>query len=588
MNLPQFLKQVDSQTNRMSKSELEAFIHELARTLSENKRKNFLDTIQISTQRVAGSAADASHAATFSGELRHMVDILTDINNGERTLDSEYNEDWDDWYNSDAEQVLFLDPEHLLPDIQDGIDMIHKSIDAENYALGCELAETLSALEVFVDGDYNDYDGSPVGVTELYEHGLLSGSLKDVVRESIFLTYMGNKPADRVEEMFCMMGNFRCFDVSLEEIMQLGSHDLPDFDEFLPLWIDYLGNQTERRSKKLLLEAQEMVEDEEQILEAARKFANRHPELYLQILEKNRNCSEGNRYFYIGMEAMEKLPENWIIRSEIALLTAEYALKKNDRKVSESCWLEAFRSDASVVNYMRLRFCTEDWHKYHEQVRQIYRNSYEKTKTIVRNYSLHALLDAQRETSLYDTGYFSIMFFEEEFESVQNEAVNEKSALGWSSTFMKEGLALFLLLIYNGRDLPKGLSAMRSRAISACAFQVEAFQKGTKIKYGKEDNNDVFWDLFCEWKHECELSDEDAERWLEDMKRQMERRTEGIMENNRRNYYGECASYIAAIGEVEESRGKENAKERLMEYYKKKYSRRRAFHQELRNYGLKK
>jgi hypothetical protein len=58
------------------------------------------------------------------------------------------------------------------------------------------------------------------------------------------------------------------------------------------------------------------------------------------------------------------------------------------------------------------------------------------------------------------------------------------------------------------------------------------------------------------------------------------------MENNRRNYYAECASYIAAIGEVQQSRGEANAKARIMEEYRQEYSRRRAFLAELRNFGM--
>jgi len=55
---------------------------------------------------------------------------------------------------------------------------------------------------------------------------------------------------------------------------------------------------------------------------------------------------------------------------------------------------------------------------------------------------------------------------------------------------------------------------------------------------------------------------------------------------NRRNYYGECAAFIAALGEVKESRGELNGKEKLMEAYKDAYSRRRAFHEELRRFGM--
>lgn len=47
------------------------------------------------------------------------------------------------------------------------------------------------------------------------------------------------------------------------------------------------------------------------------------------------------------------------------------------------------------------------------------------------------------------------------------------------------------------------------------------------------------------------------------------------MEANRRNYYGECAAFIAALGEVKESQGAENAKAAIMNSCKTEYARRR-------------
>lgn len=65
----------------------------------------------------------------------------------------------------------------------------------------------------------------------------------------------------------------------------------------------------------------------------------------------------------------------------------------------------------------------------------------------------------------------------------------------------------------------------------------------------------------------------------------LEKRIAGIMDANRRNYYGECAAYIAALGEVQESMGEMGAKQKLMTAYKDKYFRRNAFRGEMRNYG---
>ena len=53
------------------------------------------------------------------------------------------------------------------------------------------------------------------------------------------------------------------------------------------------------------------------------------------------------------------------------------------------------------------------------------------------------------------------------------------------------------------------------------------------------------------------------------------------------NDYGECAAFIAAFGEMLQSRGTANAKESAMQWYRREYSRRRAFHEELRGYGMK-
>lgn len=64
------------------------------------------------------------------------------------------------------------------------------------------------------------------------------------------------------------------------------------------------------------------------------------------------------------------------------------------------------------------------------------------------------------------------------------------------------------------------------------------------------------------------------------------RRVNGIMDGNYRKYYGECAAYIAALGEVKESRGEIGGRQKVMAEYKALYSRRSAFHKELRAFGM--
>lgn len=566
MNLTQFLKKVDAGVSDMNREQMILFIHELARTLPENRRNHFLEL--MGSAQAEGSFAENMHAkdermkCDLQADIKKAEKVLTEINDGNRCLDSEYNEEWDDWYNSDAEEILFYDPEKLLPDIENSIDLLHRCVDTEAYKEGCELAELLCELEISVTGDYDDYDGTPLGIGELFEHELLNSSSERVIRESLFLTYMGNDLAARAEKIFYIIESYHCFDLKLEDIMQLGKHELPEFKDFLPLWINYLGNQTGQGAEKLLQEAQSMVEDEEQQLDTARRFVQRHPELYMEILRKGTEADENQRMFQIGMEAIEKISVSHSIRSEIALLTAEYACRINDNKASEYCWLEAFRSDISVVNYMRLCFLAENWAEYEKTVKQIY-----------------------DEASVSSMVRYAVLFFEKRFEDVIQKGMNKKEALGWSSTFMKEGLAMFLLLLYKGDALPKGLRTMLSKTVSGCCFSEKQFLKGTCIKEVTGDEK-LFWKLFCRWKANVNVSEEERVRWMKKIEQLVSKRVTGIMEESRRNYYGECAAFIAAYGEVMESQGVRGAKNQIMEKYRGEYPRRRSFIQELRNYGM--
>ena len=155
MNLPTFLRKADEITKQLSKEQLIAVIHEIARTLPEHKREVFLDTLRAACQSATKDSPKTirnDHQQLLM-ELKHNQNILTGINNGIRYLDSEYNEEWDDWYNSDADEVLFSDPMGILSEIEDSIRWIHKCIDLAAYKEGCKLAETLSVLEITAKGD---------------------------------------------------------------------------------------------------------------------------------------------------------------------------------------------------------------------------------------------------------------------------------------------------------------------------------------------------------------------------------------------------------------------------------------------------
>lgn len=583
MKLPQFLNIVDEYTKKMSHSEIEKFVHELARKVSENDREGFLASLKISGEPEIGTNDD--DRTDITKRIMDIMPELEEINRGDVCLDSEYNEEWDDWYNSDVDEILFYDPQDILCTVREAIELIHTCIDMELYEDGYQLCETMCYLDVHAQGDYNDFDGSPLGIEELFDHHLLEGDFDQFKKEALYLAYIGNQISSRAEEMYDLFESFHGLGVHLEDVLQVGNHELPEFDTFLPLWIEYLGKQSGRRASELLKEAQSLVQDDVVLVENARKYVNEHPELYLQILKMKAASGMDDRMLEIGLEAIDAIPSKLLVRSTISLWTAHYAHKLCRFDIREKCWLEAFRSDPSVINYLRISFLPWDSKQYHDQILSMIDTAWKESKS--NGNSPLYFAESMRESSISRNAYCSMMFFEQQFDRMEKTGMSVKENLGWSSTFMKEGLAFLLLLLYRGDAYPVGMRSMLSRSMSACGFTKEAFYFGTGEADDKTDI-EVFTGILANWKDTVDLSEKEVDKWLKKLDTWIQRRVCGIMDANRRNYYGECAEFIAAFGEVQESLGETGAKARIMEQYRREYSRRRAFHEELRRYGMRK
>ena len=74
----------------------------------------------------------------------------------------------------------------------------------------------------------------------------------------------------------------------------------------------------------------------------------------------------------IGLQALRTIRPDYETRSRIALQMAEYALSVGNQETAEFCWLEAFRSDPSLVNFLRLMKESRDFEPDREKVREIY------------------------------------------------------------------------------------------------------------------------------------------------------------------------------------------------------------------------
>ena len=601
MNFTQFLKAVDQAAAAMSKEQLAEFIHDTARTLPENQREDFLAEMLL----FAGgkethicpelSKADQEAAADFEQKRSFLRTRLERMESGELCLEGSLNPEYDDWYSSAEEEFLYSDPEGILDIIEEACRFVHQCVDCEEYQAACELTGILIGLDIMVGGEYQEYTDEPININDLKSYHLGNVDYRTLVIDAARAAYCASALSERADELYITLMNSGRRDITLEMILQ-GGRELPDIDAFLPLWIEHLGRMTGSSAGKLLQEALELADDGEQLLANARKYCGEHPELYEQYLTANQGKTDADSLLAMGTEALEAIEKKYLVRSRVALLTSRTALEQDRPELAETCWLEAFRSDTRVVNYLRLLMECRDFSNVREAAAQIYRETCSKLRK--DSYFLPTA-GGGRENQVNPTQAYLLAFLGGEFDYVRERAMNATNSLGWSASFMKCGLAAFLLLLTEDGSLPQdaaqqggelktmkpGAREMLRRIVAAVGFDKSEYEKGT-LRFIEESNEGWFLTCWNHWKRTVPLSREQREALLGWAEGLVTKRVQGIMEGNHRNYYGECAAYIAALGEAREAGGEPNGKQATMAKYMEAYNRRSAFRQVMRGYGM--
>ena len=601
MNFTQFLKAVDQAAAAMSKEQLAEFIHETARTLPENQREDFLAEMLL----FAGgkethicpepSKADQEAAADFEQKRSFLRTRLERMESGELCLEGSLNPEYDDWYSSAEEEFLYSDPEGILDIIEEACRFVHQCVDCEEYQAACELTGILIGLDIMVGGEYQEYTDEPININDLKSYHLGNVDYRTLVIDAARAAYCASALSERADELYITLMNSGRRDITLEMILQ-GGRELPEIDAFLPLWIEHLGRMTGSSAGKLLQEALELADDGEQLLANARKYCGEHPELYEQYLTANQGKTDADSLLAVGTEALEAIEKKYLVRSRIALLTSRTALEQDRPELAETCWLEAFRSDTRVVNYLRLLMECRDFSNVREAAAQIYR---ETCSQLRKDSYFLPTAGGGRENQLNPTQAYLLAFLGGEFDYVRERAMNATNSLGWSASFMKCGLAAFLLLLTEDGSLPQdaaqqggelktmkpGAREMLRRIVAAAGFDKSEYEKGT-LRLIEESNEGWFLTCWNHWKRTVPLSREQREALLGWAEGLVTKRVQGIMEGNHRNYYGECAAYIAALGEAREAGGEPNGKQATMAKYMEAYNRRSAFRQVMRGYGM--
>lgn len=119
---------------------------------------------------------------------------------------------------------------------------------------------------------------------------------------------------------------------------------------------------------------------------------------------------------------------------------------------------------------------------------------------------------------------------------------------------MKQGIAVYMLYLYEGEWSGEGIRAMADTVKSAMCFSAEEYRKGM---YEHTKENDLFYEVFSKWKALVHMESDVRIHAIKRIACLLEKRVEGVM----------------------------GAKQRFMTSYKEKYFRRSAFREAMKDYG---
>ena len=259
----------------------------------------------------------------------------------------------------------------------------------------------------------------------------------------------------------------------------------------------------------------------------------------LHFLEKNHQTEE---IISTGNLMLSYLDEKENIRNDISLFLANY-----DTKNKEKYLLNSFSSKTNIANLLR-----------------IMQNGYfEKNKEKINN------IINEKYSANKSNMYYYLQFFLGNLDEFYEECKKHKEILGWSNSFIKTAVDLWLLLMTDKINT-KVFSSILKSAFSSLeiAEHLEFLEKD----YAK---------VFENWKNSIKtILQEKYITWIDQM---IEKRVDGVINGNYRKSYYKVAILVVALDEMLTSQ-KQISKGECISFYQKKYSRRSAFKQEFLKY----
>lgn len=343
----------------------------------------------------------------------------------------------------------------------------------------------------------------------------------------------------------------------MEDFFIVGPEEVVGIDVFMEEWITFLKCEDGDLAANLLFEACILQGGIKKLCDVAREMVHKHPILYLKSCEYLINEKREVECEKLGLEAIELLSEELIIRGKVADLTAKAAEKLGHKEVVWQCYKVAFQSESTLNHYLRL-FEIENYNGILD-IETI------KLKTIPEK----AFMEFGNINNQMKANHISLenkkllQFFNGEFDFIYEECKKDKTYLGWSNNIKGVIVPLFILFL----DQNKSFSNVGEKLIDGIKY---------RLNYS-DDGGKSFFERFLIWKDKIKITSDQYEKYISWLKSEVDKRTDAVVGGGFRGSYYKAAMLISSLGETIESQGNAGAKINIIEHYKKIHSKKRAF-----------
>ncbi|MDD3362757.1 MAG: hypothetical protein PHW34_13900 [Hespellia sp.] len=565
---------------KLSRDKLQHIIVKMSKTMTDEQSIALEDMIEEMTHQMPNDKEDIM-ISRMSQELvdekmSQLEQWMYQIDEGELYLDADEYEDYSNGY-WDSELITdYYDNQGIGNKLASIIQFAKECVNDRKYQEANILYDWLWEMAVMTDVEFVE----PADLEKLIEEKIIREDIKQLALLTLYSNYQVKKPEERAEDAYLYFSCYAFKNLHIEDMFHVGRENLTGIEQFWRDWIRLLQTKNGDTESRLLKEAVLYNEGLEGLVKMADENYAIHPSLYLEAMGEYNKRHNYPMIEKIGEKAVAQIDPSLVIRGEIALKAACSASCLNHiNKVMLFCW-EGFRSKSTVQNFLRL-FGTK------EMAEQYGIRGAEVLKSRIKGEPNFCITNNElRKNIIGNTSYYTLSFYTGNFSVVKMASKNPQGSLGWSNCYIRIGIRLFLLYLFEN-PLPSKAAAMIADTIGfqdctdsadTVNFENEIIDESRKYK------TSIFWNYFQRWKQYFPMEQVERKQYISWAESIVRSRADAIVGGQHRRQYAEVAILLAMVAEIRAQMGEVESRHGVFAEYKKKFPRHSLFQAEMKNY----